>query len=263
MAKQVVDVGTVPNDGTGDTIRDGCIKINANFDELYGIAAAPEAYGAGWDGAAEAPTKNDVYDKIETLSGSIPGAYTDEMARDAIGSAVTDNGLLVATVDDAGNTIDFNVPAAIASDLNTGTSTSKAVTPDALAGSNLGVRCVQIALSDMSTAITTGDGKGYFRVTAELNGMNLVSAGAVLDTAGTGGGFLLQLRRKRSGSDVDMLSTRISIDSGENDSGDAGTPPAINSSNDDVATGDRIYFDQDGVPTGGKGLNVFLGFQLP
>jgi hypothetical protein len=82
----------------------------------------------------------------------------------------------------------------------------------------------------------------------------------VLDTAGTGGGFLCQLRRKRSGSDVDMLSTRISIDSGENDSAD-GTPPAINASNDDVATGDRIYIDLDGVPTGGKGLAVEMQFR--
>lgn len=157
------------------------------------------------------------------------------------------------------------VPSATtAADINAGTEAGEYVTPDALAGSNFGIRIVQIAVSDPAgSAITTGDGKCYFRVPAALNGMNLVSAAASLDTAGTGGGFLCQLRRKRSGSDVDMLSTRISIDSGENDSGDAATPPAINASNDDVATKDRIYIDIDGVPTGAKGLNVELGFQLP
>lgn len=123
---------------------------------------------------------------------------------------------------------------------------------------------ITLLISDPSgTAITTGDGKAYWPVPATLNGSNLIACRAVLDTAGTGGGFLLQLRRKRSGSDVDMLSTRISIDSGENDSNDATTPPVIDATKDDVATGDRIYFDVDGVPTGGKGLTAELTFRQP
>lgn len=120
---------------------------------------------------------------------------------------------------------------------------------------------VQVLISDPNgSAITTGDGKAYFPVPATLSGRDLVGARAVLDSAGTGGGFLMQVRRKRSGVDVDMLSTRVSIDSGENDSEDATTPPVINASNDDVLIGDRIYFDLDGVPTGGKGLVVELTF---
>lgn len=35
MAKQVINVGTVANDNTGDPIRDAFIKTMANFDELY------------------------------------------------------------------------------------------------------------------------------------------------------------------------------------------------------------------------------------
>ena len=35
MAKQLVGIGSSANDGTGDTLRDGAIKYNANFDELY------------------------------------------------------------------------------------------------------------------------------------------------------------------------------------------------------------------------------------
>lgn len=157
-----------------------------------------------------------------------------------------------------------SLTAANASDLNTGTDTAKFATADAIAGSNFGMKTIEVLLSDPAgSAVTTGDGKAFIRITSDLNGMNLVGCGAVLDTAGTGGGYLMQLRRKRAGSDVDMLSTRISIDSGENDSADAATPPAINASNDDVATGDRIYFDRDGVPTGGKGDAVWMQFQLP
>ncbi|NBP55893.1 hypothetical protein EBU71_05040 [bacterium] len=35
MAKQIIGVGSTPNDGTGNTLRDGGVKINSNFDELY------------------------------------------------------------------------------------------------------------------------------------------------------------------------------------------------------------------------------------
>lgn len=36
MAKQVINIGTVANDGTGDGLRDSFDKCNDNFDELYG-----------------------------------------------------------------------------------------------------------------------------------------------------------------------------------------------------------------------------------
>jgi hypothetical protein len=35
MSKQLINVGTIINDGTGDTFRAGAIKVNGNFDELY------------------------------------------------------------------------------------------------------------------------------------------------------------------------------------------------------------------------------------
>lgn len=36
MAKQLINIGTLPNDNTGDPIRDGGDKINDNFNEIYG-----------------------------------------------------------------------------------------------------------------------------------------------------------------------------------------------------------------------------------
>ena len=35
MARQNINVGTTPNDGTGDTLRDATIKTNDNFTEVY------------------------------------------------------------------------------------------------------------------------------------------------------------------------------------------------------------------------------------
>lgn len=35
MAQQTINLGTVGNDGTGEPLRNGGVKINANFTELY------------------------------------------------------------------------------------------------------------------------------------------------------------------------------------------------------------------------------------
>ena len=39
MAKKVIGIGTVPNDGTGDSIRVGMGKVNDNFTEVYDAVA--------------------------------------------------------------------------------------------------------------------------------------------------------------------------------------------------------------------------------
>ena len=41
MAQAFIDVGTLPNDNTGDTLRLGMQKSNSNFTELYAIASEP------------------------------------------------------------------------------------------------------------------------------------------------------------------------------------------------------------------------------
>lgn len=48
MAREVINVGTVPNDGTGDPIRTAYIKCNDNFSELYSREqAVPPASAVG------------------------------------------------------------------------------------------------------------------------------------------------------------------------------------------------------------------------
>lgn len=39
MSQQIINVGTVANDGTGDAIRTSFTKVNQNFQELYGNVA--------------------------------------------------------------------------------------------------------------------------------------------------------------------------------------------------------------------------------
>ena len=35
MAQQIIGLGTVDNDGLGESLKAGGVKINANFTELY------------------------------------------------------------------------------------------------------------------------------------------------------------------------------------------------------------------------------------
>src|SRR5687768_7099187 len=42
MAKQTVNIGSAPNDQTGDPLRIAFDKINDNFDELYPVAPAQD-----------------------------------------------------------------------------------------------------------------------------------------------------------------------------------------------------------------------------
>ena len=156
------------------------------------------------------------------------------------------------------------VELATAAETTTGTDATRAVTPDGLAGSEYGVEVVGIMASDMTTAITTGDGKAGFMVPTKLNGWNLIRANAgLLGAQSTSGLPTVQIRRVRSGSAADMLSTKITIDANESTSHTAATAPVVDTANDDVATGDLIYVDVDVAGTGAKGLLVALEFQLP
>jgi hypothetical protein len=96
----------------------------------------------------------------------------------------------------------------------------------------------------------------------ELDGMNLVSCHARVVTAGTTNVTTVQIANVTDSQD--MLSTRITIDSGEGGSDTAVTPYAINTSYDDVVTNDLLRIDVDTVSTTPpKGLVVRMRFALP
>ncbi len=147
-------------------------------------------------------------------------------------------------------------------EVDTGTDTSRTITPDALAGSYCATKSVQMAIFDFTTEVATGDGKFYFHVPTALDGMNLVAVHAEVITAGTTGTTDIQIYNLTD--TVDMLSTKITIDSGETGSDTAATPPVIDTDNDDVATNDVIRIDVDAVSTTApEGLLVTMEFRLP
>ncbi|MDR7103001.1 hypothetical protein [Croceicoccus sp. BE223] len=79
MAQQTINLGAGPNDNTGDDLRAGGEKINANFTELYAEVA------------------------------TIPDAYTDEQVRDVFAAMVQDSSTIDFTNNDGGDTASLAV----------------------------------------------------------------------------------------------------------------------------------------------------------
>lgn len=122
---------------------------------------------------------------------------------------------------------------------------------------------VHIPAFGPATDTATGDGKAMFEVPEELNGMNITAVGAYVYTAGTTGTTDIQIRNVTQTADI--LSTLISIDSTEVSSRTAATPAVINTSEDDLQTGDRLAIDVDAIHSGtaAKGLTVWFRAELP
>jgi hypothetical protein len=151
---------------------------------------------------------------------------------------------------------------ATAAETDTGTATAKYVSPDSLAGSNIGTKTVQMVVVDFTTATATGDGKFYFHVPASLAGMNIVTVHAEVITAGTTNTTNIQLHNLTATADI--LSTVITIDSGETGSDTAAAAAVIDAAQDDLTANDVIRVDVDAVSsTPANGLIVTIECQLP
>lgn len=148
---------------------------------------------------------------------------------------------------------------ATAAETTTGTSTTKYVSPDGLAGSTIfGRKSISMYVVPSTTDVLPADGQFFFMIPEALNGMNLVRAIARVNTAGTTNATTIDIFNVTDS--VDMLSTAISIASG----GTLGTAGTVNTATDDVATNDFIRIDvTTASTTRPKGLTVVLEFQLP
>ncbi|MHA1952340.1 MAG: hypothetical protein ACW96U_00120 [Candidatus Heimdallarchaeaceae archaeon] len=122
----------------------------------------------------------------------------------------------------------------------------------------LGVEvCLQAVAA--ATPVSTGDKQVGFCVPASLNGYNLTAAIASVDDKGITGTTDVTIIKETGGVAADMLSTEITI-------GDEffAADGVIDTTEDDVATGDNIYVNVDAVHSGTapNGLFVTLTFSL-
>lgn len=115
-----------------------------------------------------------------------------------------------------------------------------------------------IKVTSDTSNLTAGDGKIFFTIPSSLNGLTIKAAHASLGSVSSSGAVTVQIRNVTDA--VDVLSTAITIDQSEFTSYTAATPPVINTSNDDVSTGDIIAVDVDGAGSSAAGLSVHLTF---
>lgn len=122
------------------------------------------------------------------------------------------------------------------------------------------VREFSLDVFDADVAVSVEDGVRAFSVPAALDGFELTAALASVHTKGITGTTDVMIRRRRGGSDADMLSTPVTI-------GDEffAADGSIDGANDDVATGDQVYVDVDAVHSGTapNGLSAVLTFTKP
>jgi hypothetical protein len=159
----------------------------------------------------------------------------------------------------ASTTVSGDIEIAIASETSTGTDATRAVSPDALAGSTFGEKNMGLSVFTSDVAVEVGNGLIGIPVPASINGMNIVDVLATVHTLGVTGTTNVQVRRRRLGTDVDVLSTLITIASQY-----FASDGVINTANDDLSTGDVLYIDVDVVhTTPPNGLSVVITARLP
>ena len=120
----------------------------------------------------------------------------------------------------------------------------------------------QVVAFDYAVNTAVGNGAAYIHVGRLISGMDLVYCHARVITAGTTNTTDIQIANVTAA--VDMLSTKLTVDSGETGSETAATPYVIDTSSDGVTENDVLRIDVDAISTTpAKGLIVTLGFKLP
>lgn len=235
------DDTTDANDATGRGCK-GSITTGANTSHDQGVTVIIAATYQYWKRLYDKLTGGDTTVLVDSNGNEILKTDSASSAVNEITlkNAATGNGPEVQATGGDSN-IDLNL-------VPKGTGVIKAKT----------TAVFQVVASD--TDVSTGDGKFFFRVPKELDGMDLVDCEATVYTAGTTNTTDIQIRNKTDS--VDMLSTKLTIDSGETDSSTAATPAVIDTDNDDVAEADVLAIDIDQVSdTAPKGLVISLTFK--
>lgn len=112
-------------------------------------------------------------------------------------------------------------------------------------------------LPDTAIVVATGDGQHYFEVSQEEDGHVLVEATASVSEPGA---VTVQLRNATQATD--LLTTAITIDTGETSSYTATTPRVIDTTVV-LATGDLVFVDVDAADGTAEGLIVRVATGMP
>jgi hypothetical protein len=96
MSKQVINIGTVANDGTGDPIRDAFSKAKSNFDELY----------ANWEMTVAASDETTALTTgTAKITFRMPRAITLTGVRASLVTAQASGSIFTVDINESGTTI--------------------------------------------------------------------------------------------------------------------------------------------------------------
>jgi hypothetical protein len=113
---------------------------------------------------------------------------------------------------------------------------------------------IPVAVSDETTPLSAGNGKVTFHMPFDFT-LNEVFAGLTTVQAGSGAGGIVTVDVNEAGASI--LSTKITIDNGEETSLTAAIPPVF--SDTELAKGAKVTIDIDQIGDGSaKGLKVYL-----
>jgi hypothetical protein len=277
--------GVAPADPAAGTRR---IFVDSGTGELSvrtsaGTTVSLEAQGSGtfgetslaglvnnqtlWDGA----------NTPRTLTFAVTGtdpvmSFSDTLINITTGALQVGGNAVLNTSNVANESTAGIIEIATAAEINTATDTGRAIAPDQFNGSVFGEIVTEIEVFEATVDNATGNGKVYFVVPSKFDGMSLIDVQGHVIATGTTGTLTVALTRcdavatgdQCSGTTAQMLSTNLTIDSGENKSATAAAAPVIDTANDDVSTDQVIRVDISAVhTTPAKGLVLKFSFRKP
>jgi hypothetical protein len=222
------------------------------------IVVPDEVYDAtAWDGSMEAPTKNAVRDKIESVVAGAPAAHAashETGGADAIDLTDqfqpldADLTALAAITRTRGDLIVGG--AADWAELALGAANKVAMSDGTDVVWSTPLESLIIAVGDETTAITVGAAKVTFRMPYAFTLVGLPRAS--LTTASSSGNPAIDI----NDGGVSIFSTTLTIDANEKTSTTATTPAVVSDSS--LADDAEITIDIDTAGTGAAGLKVTL-----
>ena len=117
MPKQLINTGATSNDGTGDTLRQGALKVNANFNEIYsilgdGLTISPPSGSSSNSGYANTAG---ISSDSQKLNGQLPSYYLNYLnltnRPTALSAFTNDTGFITKVVDESGLVVNGIVTA--------------------------------------------------------------------------------------------------------------------------------------------------------
>jgi hypothetical protein len=167
MSQKIINVGTLANDGTGDSLRSGAAKINDNFSELYGLTALSVYTTTAYTNPSWITSLD--YSKltsVPTASTSVSGLIKIDGTSIAITSGIIRANLSVSTVSASGSgSLSYSGGVFTFSPPNL---SSYATTASLSSYATTGSLSLYATISSLSSYATTGSLSSY-ATTASLN----------------------------------------------------------------------------------------------